>query len=184
MTAFDPSSCFSRDCDTSDSEADDGNTVADLLDDSGIGDPTVADDDTVSTVTKQGKSPDDIIRVDYAVDPTGLSTSNSITVHFGMTMNYAVMKLVPYDAASGVLGTNKLTYALSGGSPAVFTFTQAFIDDLFDQGGGSFAVRIAEDTAAIAGDVVIAEIDADLTAAAPVDNIDVKHASDPVMEVF
>lgn len=98
----------------------------------------LADDDTTTQVVKQGKSPDDIAKVHFPVDPLGLSTSDTISVHFGMTMNYVEMAILPYDAAGTVDPTNRIAYTLSGGSPAVFTLTQNFIDDLFDQGGGSF----------------------------------------------
>ena len=138
-------------------------------------DQHVTNDVTTTSFGKQGKNPNEIIKVFFDLDPLGLGTSDTVTVHFGMTHNYVTMALLPYDAASTVDSTNRLTYAASGGSPAVFTFSQAFIDDLFDQGNlgtvsgrtNSFAVRIVEDLE-ISGDIEVNEIDSILTEGAGV----------------
>lgn len=151
----------------------------------------VTDDDTGTSVVKQGKAPNDIVKTFFDIDPTGLETTNTITVHFGMSHNYGTMALLPYDAANSVLNTNKLTYALSGGTPAVFTFSQAWIDDLFDQGDlgtvsgrtNSFAVRIVEDLE-INGDLEITEIDSVLSEAAAADAILAVNLHRVIQEVF
>jgi hypothetical protein len=155
MAAQDPT--YAQTHDATAWNAADGAAVTDIL--------TCATDNVTNVnCVKQGKAPDDILRIQFP----GLSTiavGDTVSIHFSAIHNYGTMALVPYSSASGVTTTNRLTYVVSGGSPAVFTLTAAFIADLFDQGSGTWAARIVEDSE-IAGDIGIDEVDSDLTLAA------------------
>jgi len=119
------------------------------------------DNDTATAVFKLGKSPDDILRVEI-VNLATITTSDTITVAFGNDHNFATLSLIPYDGAASVDTANQVTYAVSGGSPAVFTLTSGFIAALHDLGSDTWAYRLAED-GGISGDLQINELDADLT---------------------
>ena len=160
MAAQDPT--YAKSHDASAWDATDGAVQTDGL-------TCLTDDDTSTSCIKQGKSPDDVIRLEYA-NLKNKTVGDTISVHFGMSHNYGTMALVPYDGATSVLTTNKLTYTLSSGTPAVFTLTQAWMDDLHDLGSGKGACRIVED-GEIDGDVEIDEVDADLVDAAGNDQI-------------
>ena len=125
----------------------------------------LSDDNTTTEIIKVGKSPEDILRLDYAIDPTGLAVGDTITAHTIGFHNITDLALYAYDTANGVASGSKIVIVGATASGAnVFTFTQAFIDDLLDQGGGSFSVRIHEDAWDIstnAGDYKLAEVDAD-----------------------
>ena len=123
----------------------------------------LTDGNTSTTCVKQGKDPDDVERLEYA-SLKNKDANGTITVHFPGDHQYTTMALLPYDGATTVDTTEKLTYAISSGTPAVFTLPQSFLDKLHDLGSGKGAVRIVED-GEIAGDISIAEVDADFTEA-------------------
>lgn len=133
-------------------------------------DNKVTDDNTAIDFAKQGKSPDDIVKVYFDLDPLGLAVGNTISVWVSGLHNYGTMALLPYSSASGVTTTDKITVAAVANSELVFTLTQNWIDDLFDQGDlgtvsgrtNSFAVRIVEDLE-ISGDAKLTEIDSVLS---------------------
>lgn len=154
--AIDPTHCDSHDA--TDRDAVDGAQQTEAL-------TLCTDDDTTTMAIKQGKDPDDIMRVEFP-GLSDIAVGDTISVHFGMLMNYDVMALLPYDGATSVLNTNRLTYTLSGGSPAVFTLTSNFIGDLCSTCGETWAARIAEDTVAIDGDILVTEVDSNLTTGA------------------
>ena len=160
MSAQDPT--YAKSHDASAWDAADGAAQTDFL-------TCGTDNNTSTSCVKQGKSPDDVVRLEYA-NLINKSVGDTISVYFGMTHNYGTMALVPYDGATSVLTTNKLTYVISGGSPAVFTLTQAWMDDLHDLGSGKGACRFVED-GEINGDIEITEVDADLVDAAGNDQI-------------
>jgi len=153
MAANDPTYCKTHDATAWD--ADDGSAVTDIL-------TCVTDDDTSTSCAKQGKNPDDIIRIEYPDLLNFVAGVDSVTVHFGNDHNYTVIALLPYDGAISVLTTNKLTYAISSGTPAVFTPDANFLADLHDLGSGKGAVRIVED-GEIDGDLAINECQSDFT---------------------
>lgn len=160
MTLFGPSSAKTVDG-TNVETSSDGSDVT-----TGLGGGGCLDDgNTGVECIKVGKAPDDLLRVTFSADPTLLQTTDTITSFDVGFHNMSVLALYPYTTATAVSATNKITN--SGGSGTlVFTLTQAFIDDLFDQGSGSFAVRIHEDAWDIItnpGDFKEAEVDADLT---------------------
>ena len=161
MAAQDPT--YAKSHDASGPTAVDGPAQRDLLDDGGIPDPTVIDDNTSSIVEKQGKSPHDIFRIEYA-SLKNKDANGTISVHFSGTHNYVTMALLAYDTVDTPETTEKLSYTMSGGSPAVFTLPQSFLDKLHDLGSGKGAVRIVEDLE-IDGDTGVTEIDADFTEA-------------------
>lgn len=160
MTAVDPTYGKTHDC--ADRDAADGAVQTDWI--AGVGCPpeTIIDDDTVTGVGKQGKAPNDILRVEFP-GKADIAAGDTVTVWTGMTHNYTTMALLPYDAAGGVDETNRISVAVA--AETIFTLTSGFITALFDQGGGTWAARIAEDTVAIDGDVEIAEVDSNLTTA-------------------
>lgn len=132
-------------------------------------DKGLADNLTVNVV-KQGKAPDDIIKIWYDLDPDGLSTSDTFTFNIQGLHNYVTGTVLPYNAATTVLTGNKLTYTAATGDNTT-TVTSGFrtdLNDLGDPGTGhsvSFAIRMVED-GEINGDCQLAEVDADLTEAA------------------
>jgi hypothetical protein len=152
MVAVDPT--YGQSHDAADWDAADGAAVTDALAD-------LTDDDTATTAVTQGQGTNDIVRMEFP-GLSGIAAGDTITVHFDMTMNYTTMVLLPYSSATGVTTTNKLSYTMSGGTPAVFTLTSAWITDLFDQGSDTFACRIVEDLE-IDGSVELTEVDSDLT---------------------
>lgn len=164
MAARDPSYCKSHDA--SDWLAVDGSALIDMI--AGVGCPpdTVIDDDTVIAVAKIGKAPDDVMRVE--VDSGGLpAVDDTVTIHFGMTHNFDTAVILAYGSSfTDPVETGKLTYAVSGGTPAVFTITQAFIDELTLNGAGdTWAFRFSEDGGFSGNDdISVNEVDLDITA--------------------
>lgn len=135
----------------------------------------VLDANTSTSVVKLGKAPDLILKVFFDVDPTELTTSDSVNFDAGMLHNWGVNAVLPYDAAGTVDTTDKITELAAGDSNNPFDLTQNWIDDLFDQGDlgtpsgrtNSFALRVVEDTELEAGDIIITEFaSASLTLAA------------------
>lgn len=157
MADQDPTLVETQDVDIFASDADDLGQVTDIT-------ICATNNNFVDSCIKQGKIPDDALRAEWS-GLANIAVGDTIDITFGMTHNYSVMVMMPYDAAAGVLSTNEISYTLSGGSPAVFTFTQAFIDDLFDQGSGTWAARFVEDGPNISGDVEIIEVQGNLTQA-------------------
>ena len=157
MADQDPTLVETQDCNTADSESADLGQVSDIT-------TCATNNDLLGGCKSVGKGSDDVGRAEWS-GLADIAANDTITIHFGMTHNYDVMKLLPYDAATTVVNTNKLTYTMSGGTPAVFTLTSGFITDLFDQGSGTWAVRFTEDTTAIDGDFTLTEVQADLTQA-------------------
>ncbi len=158
MAATSPTHASSYDASAWD--AADGSVVADYL-------STLDDNDTAVGVVKQGKAPDDILRIEFP-NLASIVNTDTVSVWAIGAHNYVTMALLPYNAAGTVLTTNKITLtaqAAPGGGETKFTLTTAFIGDLFDQGGGTWAARVVED-GEIAGDINISEIDSDLTAGA------------------
>jgi len=125
----------------------------------------MTDNDTVVACVKVGKDPDDIMRAEYNVDPAGLLAGDTLDLWISTLHNVTDVALLPYIGAGTVSTTNKIVVTASTGAFNTFTLTSAFISDLFDQGGGSFAARFVEDLG-ISGDFGVNELDADLTGAA------------------
>lgn len=127
-------------------------------------DTTCATDNNlvVQCNNKVGKSPDDVLRIEFP-DLSTIAVGDTVTIQQIGYHNVATLALLPYDGASSVLTTNKITFT-TGSTPeaAVFTLTQAFIDDLFDQGSGTWACRLTEDNG-LSGDYKYSEVDGDLT---------------------
>ncbi len=122
----------------------------------------LTDGNTASTVFSQGvKATDnDVLRIEFPNKST-IAVGDTISIWVTALVDYGTMALVPYDAALTVTTSNKITVTAATGEN-VFTLTQAFIDDLFDQGSSTWAARIVED-GAIDGRAGIAEVDSDLT---------------------
>ena len=128
----------------------------------------LTDDDTSTTTGEKigkGGIDGDMIRLEFP-DLSGLAVDDTMTFYSVGEHNTTEMDLLPYDSA----GTPTLTGAINiswGSGANTFTITQAFIDELFDQGGDSFAVRMmnVDWGNGGGGDVQLAEVDADLTAA-------------------
>lgn len=152
MTATDPSKVASMDAAAWDSA-----DISELSDDT-----TCATDNNllVTCNGKIGKAPDDVLRIELPNLST-IAVGDTITVEITGIHNVGTLALLPYNAASTVLTTNKITVTGATGT-IVFTLTQAFIDDLFDQGGGTWAARLTEDLG-ISGDFSYTEVDSDLT---------------------
>lgn len=161
MTAVSPTYGKTHDC--ADREADDGAAQTDWL--AGVGCPpeTIDDDDTTTSVGKQGKSPDDILRVEFP-GKDDIAAGDTVTVWTGMAHNYSTMALLPYNAAGGVDETKIISAAVV--AETIFTLNAGFIAALFDQGSGTWAARICEDSFTIDGDLEIREVDSNLTVAA------------------
>ena len=156
MTATDPSLVTSVDT-----------TGWDQVDVSELKDMTTCctDDNTtaacnVGSVAKVGKSPDDALRIELP-NLTTITNVDTVTCEITAVHNISGFALLPYNGATSVDVTNKITATGSTGTK-VFTLTTAFIGDLFDQGSGTWACRLTEDNG-ISGDYQIAETDADLT---------------------
>ena len=92
---------------------------------------------------------------------TNLASGDTISVWITALSTFATAALLPYDTATTVDASNKLTLTAATGINT-FTLTQAFIDDLIDLGSGVFQVRFVEDSA-ISGTATVSEIDSDLT---------------------
>lgn len=156
MAAVDPT--YAKPHDATAWDAADGAAIEDWL-------TSLTDDDTTTdSSNKQGKSPDDILRLEFPNLST-IAVGDTVSVWIIALHEYVTGALLPYDGASSVLTTNKITVTMVDDSENIFTLTQAFIDDLFDQGSGTWACRFVED-GEIAGDTNITEIDSDLTLAA------------------
>lgn len=92
-------------------------------------------------------------------------TTPDTTSEFVIFTGVREMALLPYNAATGVSATNKLTKLPIGTAEVQWVLTSAFISDLFDQGSGAWAIRIAVNDNG-AGDVQWAEVEADITVGA------------------
>ena len=106
-------------------------------------DTTCATDGSTATTCARIARPQQsklLIRIEYSDGLAGLATGDTVTVNCGKLRNSGNIVLIPYSSASGVTVTNKVAVAPIVGDN-VFTLTQNFIDDLFDQGGGAFAMR-------------------------------------------
>lgn len=160
MTATNPTAAKTHDATTWDGA--DGSEIASYL--AGLTDGNIA-----ITQVSQGLAPDDILRIELPNKST-IAVGDTVTVWVGTEeidevpsalINYGTMALLPYDAAGTVTTGNKITVTAAVGVN-LFTLTQAFIDDLFDQGSGTWAARIVED-GEISGFAGISEVDSDLT---------------------
>lgn len=155
MADTDPT--YAQTHDATDSDADDGSSVTDVL-------TCVTDDDTGVNCVKQGKSPDDILRLQYP-GLVNAQVGDTVSVYWQSAHNYVNMELKPYDGAISVDATVGIVYDTSGGSPSVFTLTSNFLSALHDLGSGLGACRVSEEGATIDGDVQITECRSDLTSA-------------------
>ena len=165
MAATDPT--YAKPHDASAWDAADGSAIEDWL-------TSLTDDDTTSdSGNKQGKGPDDILRLEFPNLST-IAVGDTVSVWIIALHNYGTGALLPYSSATGVTTTDKITVTMVDDAENVFTLTQAFIDDLFDQGSGTWAARFVED-GEINGDINITEIDSNLTvtgaAAAPTSHL-------------
>ncbi len=106
-----------------------------------------------------GAANHEVLRIKFSGVST-LSAGDTITIWVTTLTTFATMALLPYDTATTIDASNKLTVSAATGAN-VFTLTQAFIDDLFDD-SGNFYVRMVED-GGISGGAQTAEVDADLT---------------------
>lgn len=130
-------------------------------------DKGLADDNLTVSVIKQGKSPDDIVRMTF-VRFADLAVGDTVTVREVGLHNYVNMALIPYvNTVGGVSQVAGERLSETASDPITFTITQAFKDALVDQGGDSWAARIVEDLE-INGDVKISEVDSDISEAAGV----------------
>ena len=157
MVAVDPTVAESRDATAWD--AADGSVVTDFL-------TCATDDELVTACVKQGKDPDDIVRVEFP-GLSAIAVGDTVSFNTVMLHNYVTAAFVPYSSASGVDTGNKITVAAVEGGNTTFTLTAGFIAALFDQGSGTWAARFVEDLE-IDGDVSIREVDSDLTVVAAV----------------
>jgi len=151
MSSVDPTFASSKNV----SSWDDGDsgTVADYLAGLTNGNPA-------SWQVRCGLDPDDALRVEFPNLST-IAAGDTVSVWITDTVTFSTMAVLPYNTSIDVTTANKLTQSASVGENT-FTLTQAFIDDLYDLGSGTWALRIVED-AGISGYAEIAEIDADLT---------------------
>lgn len=155
MAAQDPTLCESQDA--ADWDQVDAGVQTDML-------TGMTDDNTATGIKKIGKSPDDVMRAEYA-SLKNKDANGTVTVYWSSDHNVATLACLPYSSATGVDTSEKLTYTVSAGSPATFTLPQTFLDALHDLGSGKGAIRITEDLG-ISGDIFLSEIDADFTEAA------------------
>lgn len=151
MAAVSPD--YAKSHDASAWDAADGAVFADYL-------AGLDDNDTAVSVVKQGKAPDDILRVEAPNFGT-LADGDSVSVWQVGVHNYVTIALLPYKADGSVVTTNKITLTVGAGEN-ILVMTAAFIADLEEIGTDHFAVRIVED-GEIDGDIKISEIDLDLT---------------------
>ncbi len=140
----------------------------------------LTDDNTTSSCLKPGKGgvDGDALRVEYT-DLAGVAVND--TISFVLRNIHQIddgVEIQAYTDSNSVTATAKLVNSAPIGvnSTQTFTLTQAFIDELGDVGGGNFAVRF-QPQAQEAGDVQVAEVDADLTEAAGGLSIPVAMAS-------
>ncbi len=122
---------------------------------------------TASKIGKGGSPHGDIMRVAFDQDFPP-SVNDTVTVELEGLHNVSDMAMLAYDAATTVVTTAKIVQTSVSGT-TVWTFTQAFIDELVELGSGGWAVRIVEDLST-GGDWQLSEVDANITPAGVVFN--------------
>lgn len=151
MASTDPS--FASSIDLSAWDAADTSVLTDYL-------SSLIDGNTTVPVVNVGQAPNDGLKIKLPSLST-IKPGDTISVWIRALSTYATMALLPYDASGTVATGNKLTVSAVIGKNK-FTLTQAWIDDLFNQGGGVWAARIVEDSG-ISGHSTLAEVDSDIT---------------------
>lgn len=81
------------------------------------------------------------LRMEVNQDPTGV-TSFTARVEISQVMTAGDYAMLAYDSATTVVTTDKIVVNIGATGTFDFVATAGFISQLFDQGGGSFAVRI------------------------------------------
>ena len=117
----------------------------------------LANGNTTTGYLAVGAAPNDALRIKFPNYAT-IAAGDTISVWITALSTFATAALLPYDTATTVDASNKLTLTAATGINT-FTLTQAFIDDLYDL-SGSFRVRFVEDSG-ISGSATVAEVDAD-----------------------
>lgn len=119
---------------------------------------------SASKIGKGGGVHGDVLRVAFDQDFAGVAVNDTVTIELEGLHTVADLAMLAYTAATTVTTTAKIV-ATSVSGTTVFTFTQAFIDELVELGTDGWAVRFAEDTG-LSGDWQLSEVDADITAGA------------------
>ncbi len=84
------------------------------------------------------------LRLEVMKDPATL-TSLTMRLEVSGVMTAGDYAMLAYDSATGVTTTDKIVLTVSATGTFDFVATAGFISQLFDQGGGSFAIRIVPD---------------------------------------
>lgn len=127
-----------------------------------------ANDNLSASCSKIGKSPEEILRVDYNEDQADLTTSDHIDIEVVGCHNVDNVTMLPYNSATAVCTSTSAPNCHIDVSCSVatlaFTLTQDFIDNL--DGTGAYAVRFlvtnTDDTCS-GGDASYAEVDSFIT---------------------
>jgi hypothetical protein len=154
---------------------DDGTLISDRT-------TVMTNEDLTEILPRVDKNSEHIIRADYS----GLSTVQSgdvLKIYANTVRTSANYVVLPYTGASSVSATNKVGPVTIDTSDAWYTFTltQAFIDDLFDQGSDSFSVRFAADNNTALGnshDIELIELDSLFSLPVPGQQIPITAATE------
>ncbi|MFQ5771896.1 MAG: hypothetical protein ACE5HX_15280, partial [bacterium] len=136
------------------------------------------DGSTSTTCARVAKNPHYAIRIEFVSGLSALTSGDTVTVNVKMLRGSGNMVLLPYTSSNGVSTTNKISVSPVVGNN-VFTLTTAFINDLFDQGGGAFAFRLTTD-GSLFDRFEYTEIETNLTASLTLAN----HGSGQVADKF
>lgn len=139
----------------SDWVADDGTLVTETL---------AYDGDTATGFVKIGKNPEDGLKITWNTGHASLAVGDIFKVFATGLHNYGETACLPHISSSAVTDTGKLVSSSWAASQFNdFTVTQAFLDELNDQGSGKFSVRFVPDNDGT-GDTTCSECDQTLTA--------------------